>query len=125
MSDKLPPQVSEEAAITVYTTPTCMGCKATVRQLDRAGVGYELVDLSTRPDLVERFRAEGLVQAPVLEGPDGTRTSGFDPGRIKSIVAAAVPSGSAAVSGARGRVGGETPPDGSVTIEQSGLGMER
>ena len=85
-------QVKAEAPeLTVYTTPNCPGCKMTRRQLDKAGVAYEAVDLSSRPDLVERFRAEGLRQAPIIETSDGQRTAGFNPSRIKAIVAAATP----------------------------------
>ena len=84
-------QVQAEAPeLTVYTTPNCPGCKMTRRQLDKAGVAYEAVDLSSRPDLVEQFRAEGLRQAPIIE-VDGQRTAGFNPDRIKAIVAAATP----------------------------------
>lgn len=77
--------------LTVYTTPNCPGCKMTCRQLDKAGVAYEAIDLSGRPDLVEQFRDEGLRQAPIIETPDGQRTAGFNPSRIKAIVAAATP----------------------------------
>ena len=82
---------AEEPELTVYTTPNCPGCEMTKRQLDKAGVVYEAVDLSGRSDLVEQFRAEGLRQAPVIETSDGQRTAGFDPSRIKAIVAAATP----------------------------------
>ena len=81
----------EAAELTVYTTPDCPGCQMTTRQLDKAGVAYESVDLSGRPDLVEQFREEGLLQAPIIETSDGQRTAGFDPARIKAIVAAATP----------------------------------
>lgn len=82
---------AEAPELTVYTTPNCPGCEMTKRQLDKAGVVYEAVDLSGRPDLVEQFRAEGLRQAPVIETSDGQRTAGFDPSRIKAMVAAATP----------------------------------
>lgn len=81
----------EAAELTVYTTPDCPGCQLTTRQLDKAGVAYESIDLSGRPDLVEQFRSEGLLQAPIIETSDGQRTAGFDPARIKAIVAAATP----------------------------------
>lgn len=82
---------ADEPELTVYTTPDCPGCQMTKRQLDKAGVAYAAVDLSGRPDLVEQFRAEGLRQAPIIETSDGQRTAGFDPARIKAIVAAATP----------------------------------
>lgn len=92
-------QVKAEAPeLTVYTTPNCPGCKMTRRQLDKAGVAYEAVDLSGRPDLVEQFRAEGLRQAPIIE-VDGQRTAGFNPDRIKAIVAAATPQQAHGTSG--------------------------
>ena len=92
-------QVQAEAPeLTVYTTPNCPGCKMTRRQLDKAGVAYEAIDLSSRPDLVEQFRAEGLRQAPIIE-VDGQRTAGFNPDRIKAIVAAATPQQAPGTSG--------------------------
>ena len=81
---------AEGPELTVYTKPDCPGCKMTKRELDKAGVAYEAVDLSSRPDLVEQFRAEGLRQAPIIE-MDGQRTAGFNPDRIRAIVAAATP----------------------------------
>lgn len=81
---------ADEPELTVYTTPDCPGCQMTRRQLDKAGVAYKAIDLSGRPDLVEQFRKEGLLQAPIIE-MDGQRTAGFDPSRIKAIVAAATP----------------------------------
>mgnify|MGYP001060198677 CR=1 FL=1 len=32
--------------VTVYSTPNCMQCKATYRQLEKLGVGYTVVDLA-------------------------------------------------------------------------------
>ena len=81
---------ADEPELTVYTTPDCPGCTMTKRQLDKAGVVYKAVDLSGRPDLIKQFQAEGLRQAPIIE-MDGQRTAGFDPTRIKAIVAAATP----------------------------------
>ena len=91
--------------LTVYTTPNCPGCKMTRRQLDKAGVAYEAVDLSSRPDLVEQFRSEGLRQAPIIE-VDGQRTAGFNPDRIKAIVAAATPQQAPGTSGPSDAGGG-------------------
>lgn len=90
---------ADEPELTVYTTPDCPGCQMTKRQLDKAGVAYEAVDLSGRPDLVERFRSEGLLQAPIIETGDGQRTAGFNPDRIKAIVAAATPQQAPGTSG--------------------------
>lgn len=76
--------------LTIYTTPNCPSCRLTRQALDRAGITYEVVDLSERPDLVEQMRSEGLLQAPVID--DGTsRSTGFRPDRIRAIVDAATP----------------------------------
>lgn len=101
---------ADEPELTVYTTPDCPGCQMTKRQLDKAGVAYEAVDLSGRPDLVERFRAEGLRQAPIIETSDGQRTAGFNPDRIKAIVAAATPQQAPGTSGPSDGGGGGSRP---------------
>lgn len=104
-------QVQAEAPeLTVYTIPSCPGCKMTRRQLDKAGVAYEAVDLSGRPDLVEQFRDDGLLQAPIIETSDGQRTAGFDPARIKAIVAAATPQQAPGTPGASDGGGGGSSP---------------
>lgn len=87
-----PSHTPEEAApaLTLYTTPHCPACRLTRQALDRAGLTYEVIDLSERPDLVEQMRSEGLLQAPVID--DGTsRSAGFRPDRIRAIVDAATP----------------------------------
>lgn len=107
--------------ITIYTTPHCMGCEMTRRQLDKAGVDYQVVDLSTRPDLVDQFRHEGLTSAPIVESPDGERTAGFRPDRIKAMVSAAT---SPAPAAAPAPPTAETTPHAaqSSTAQQRGRG---
>ena len=75
--------------LTVYTKPDCPGCKMTKRELDKAGATYQEVDLTTRPDLVEAFTAEGLRSAPVVELGE-QRIAGFDPAKIRAIAAQAM-----------------------------------
>lgn len=80
---------AEVPELTVYTTPNCPGCKMTKRELDKAGAHYNEIDLTTRPDLVEQFRAEGLRSAPVVELGD-ERVAGFNPAKIRAIAAQAM-----------------------------------
>lgn len=83
-------QVQAEASeLTVYTKPDCPGCRMTKRELDKAGAAYKEVDLTTRPDLVEQFRSEGLRSAPVVELGD-ERVAGFNPAKIRAIAAQAM-----------------------------------
>ena len=83
-------QVQAEASeLTVYTKPDCPGCRMTKRELDKAGAAYQEVDLTTRPDLVEAFSAEGLRSAPVVELGE-QRIAGFNPAKIRAIAAQAM-----------------------------------
>jgi len=75
--------------LTVYTKPDCPGCKMTKRELDKAGAHYTEIDLTTRPDLVEQFRAEGLRSAPVVE-LGAERVAGFNVAKIRAIAAQAM-----------------------------------
>lgn len=91
--------------LTIYTTPGCMGCEMTRREADRAGLSYETIDLSNRPDLAAELRQQGLTRAPVIESADGQRMAGFRPDRIRAMVAAATPQ----QASSRGGSGGTRP----------------
>mgnify|MGYP004711802983 CR=1 FL=1 len=72
--------------ITVYTKPACVQCTATKRALDKAGVTYDLVDI-TLDDAARDFCVElGHLQAPVVV-TDNDHWSGFRPDRIKDLAA--------------------------------------
>ena len=87
---RTPYAVGMSENITIYTTPHCPGCALTQRKLDKAGITYTAIDLSKRPDLVEQFKNEGLLSAPIIETQTG-RSSGFNPERIRVIIALATP----------------------------------
>ncbi|KKO83908.1 glutaredoxin-like protein NrdH [Corynebacterium otitidis] len=71
-------------AITLYTKPACMQCNATKKALDRAGLDYEQVDVSTDDEARDYVLALGYLQAPVVEA-NGEHWSGFRPERIKAL----------------------------------------
>ncbi|WP_036504090.1 redoxin NrdH [Nocardia aobensis] len=75
-------------SITVYTKPACVQCNATYRALDKAGVEYDIVDISENPEARDYVMALGYLQAPVVVAGD-EHWSGFRPDRIKSLVTAA------------------------------------
>ncbi len=75
-------------SITVYTKPACVQCNATYRALDKAGIDYEVVDISQDPEARDYVMALGYLQAPVVVADD-SHWSGFRPDRIKSLVASA------------------------------------
>lgn len=75
-------------AITVYTKPACVQCNATKKALDRAGLEYDLVDISLDEEAREYVLALGYLQAPVVVA-DGSHWSGFRPERIRKMATAA------------------------------------
>ena len=75
-------------SITVYSTPSCVQCKATYRALDRKGLAYEVVDVTADAQALETVRSLGYVQAPVVIAGD-EHWSGFRPDRIDALAARA------------------------------------
>lgn len=83
-----PSSSSGKEMFIVYTSPGCMACTMTQRELDKHDATYAVVDLSEHPELVESFRQQGYRSAPIVEA-EGERFAGFRPDRIKAIMAAA------------------------------------
>lgn len=73
-------------SVTVYTKPACVQCNATYRALDKNGVAYTSVDISQDADALERVRALGYMQAPVVITEDD-HWSGFRPDKISGLAA--------------------------------------
>ena len=77
--------------VTVYTKPACVQCNATYRALDKKGITYQVVDMSQDAEALERVRALGYMQAPVVI-TDSDSWSGFRPDKINELAEAAVTS---------------------------------
>ncbi|MBM7366903.1 glutaredoxin-like protein NrdH [Gordonia hydrophobica] len=75
-------------AITVYTKPACVQCNMTYKALDKAGLEYDVVDISQDDEARDYVMALGYLQAPVVVVGDD-HWSGFRPERIKSLAASA------------------------------------
>lgn len=71
-------------AITVYTKPSCVQCNATYRALDSKGIEYNILDLSEDAAALERVKALGYLQAPVVVADD-EHWSGFRPDKIEEL----------------------------------------
>ena len=70
--------------VTVYTKKPCSQCVMTMKLMDREEIVYEAVDLTD--ELVDKFKAEGLMQAPIVViGNDGRRWAGFRPDLILEL----------------------------------------
>lgn len=80
-------------AITLYSTPSCQQCRMTKHILERDGILYTPVDLSTDLD-AHRFvtRALGYKAAPVVYAvfPDGhaEHWTGLRPDRLAAYITA-------------------------------------
>jgi glutaredoxin-like protein NrdH len=70
--------------ITVYTKPACPQCRATLRALERAGLDYETIDITTDPQARDFVMSLGHLQAPVVVAGDG-HWSGFRPDHIDDL----------------------------------------
>ncbi len=75
--------------ITVYTKPACVQCNATYKALDKAGLDYEIVDITEDSEARDYVMALGYLQAPVVV-VGGEHWSGFRPDRIKALGASAL-----------------------------------
>ena len=75
-------------SITVYTRPACGPCRATRRALDKQGIRYEVVDISTDADARDFVMSLGHLQAPVVIA-GAEHWSGFSPDRIKALATTA------------------------------------
>lgn len=80
--------MSTTATVTVYAKPACVQCTMTYKALDRHGIAYDVVDISTVPEARDYVMALGYLQAPVVVAGDD-HWSGFRPDRITVLATAA------------------------------------
>lgn len=73
-------------AVTVYSKPSCVQCSASYRALDSKGIDYQVVDMSQDAGALERVKALGYLQAPVVI-TDEDHWSGFRPDKIDELAA--------------------------------------
>ena len=71
-------------AITVYTKPACVQCNATYRALDKAGIEYDVIDITENAQARDYVMSLGYLQAPVVVAGEN-RWSGFRPDEIKKL----------------------------------------
>lgn len=71
-------------SVTVYAKPACVQCTATKRKLDQLGVEYDTIDLLTTEGALEKVRALGFQQAPIVI-TDSDSWSGYQPERLSNL----------------------------------------
>jgi glutaredoxin-like protein NrdH len=70
--------------ITVYSKPACVQCTATTRALDRHGIDYSVIDVSTDAEAYELVQGLGYRQVPVVVAGEQHWT-GFRPDMISAL----------------------------------------
>lgn len=71
--------------VTVYTKPACVQCDATKRTLDKLGVSYDTIDVTTNQDAFDMLVEKGFKAMPVVNAGDEW-WSGFNPEKINGLV---------------------------------------
>lgn len=75
-------------AITVYAKPACVQCNATYRALDKAGIEYDVIDITENAQARDYVMSLGYLQAPVVVAGEN-HWSGFRPDEISKLTPAA------------------------------------
>ena len=78
--------------VTVYGKPACVMCNATNMKLQRLGIEYEYIDVSTNADALEYTKGLGYMSAPVVvtRNADGSMSdhwSGYQPDKLNALAA--------------------------------------
>lgn len=71
-------------SVIVYSKPACVQCTATTRALDRQGIDYTVVDVSTDVEAYDLVQGLGYRQVPVVVADD-LHWAGFRPDIISSL----------------------------------------
>lgn len=70
--------------IVVYSKPACVQCTATTRALDRQGMEYDVIDVSSDQDALELVQSLGYRQVPVVVAGE-KHWAGFRPDMISAL----------------------------------------
>jgi glutaredoxin-like protein NrdH len=73
--------------ITVYSKPLCVQCDATKRALNKAGLAYDVIDITEDAAALATVKSLGYVQAPVVITSED-HWSGFRPEKLKALASA-------------------------------------
>lgn len=70
--------------VTIWTKTYCVQCDMTKKQFDKLGIQYEEQSLEDNPLVLEGFKAQGLLAAPIVT-TDTKSWSGFRLDKIQSL----------------------------------------
>jgi glutaredoxin-like protein NrdH len=71
--------------VMLYTKPGCQPCKLTKQELEKVGVDYEVLDVTTDPAAKAAVEALNYLGVPVVVVDEATHWQGFRPDRIKAL----------------------------------------
>lgn len=70
--------------VTIWTKSSCVQCDMTKKQFDKLGIKYEEQSLEDNPLVLDGFKAQGLLAAPIVT-TDTKAWSGFRIDKIQSL----------------------------------------
>lgn len=70
--------------VTIWVKSACVQCDMTKKQFDKLGIEYEEQSLEDNPLVLEGFKAQGLLAAPIVT-TDSKAWSGFRLDKIQSL----------------------------------------
>ncbi len=70
--------------VTVWTLPNCVQCEMTKKTMTRLGIPFEVQSLEDQPLVLEGFKQQGLLAAPIVT-TDTKAWSGFRLDKIQSL----------------------------------------
>jgi len=70
--------------VVIWTKSFCVQCEQTKKQFDKLGIEYEEQSLEDNPLVLEGFKQQGLLAAPIVT-TDTKAWSGFRPDKIQSL----------------------------------------
>jgi glutaredoxin-like protein NrdH len=71
---------------TVYTKDNCVQCDMTKRLMDKAGIEYDVINISQNPEELDKLIKLGYRAAPVVI-TDNDSWAGFQPDKITALAA--------------------------------------
>ena len=79
--------MTDQQSVTVYTGPECGTTEQVEEFLENHGIAYTVVDLTGKPDLIEKIckKAHGKRTAPIIAIGDEV-VAGFEPHELEQLL---------------------------------------
>lgn len=77
--------MTKATEVTIYGTPTCVGCRFMVDQCKRKGISYTYIDVTQDEEALAFIRSYGYNTVPVVYCREEI-WSGADMGRVERLI---------------------------------------